>query len=68
MMTLGDLMGGLKGLFSPSPAPAPTTANLPQLQAQYQRYAEDAMTRGQQPVPFQAWVAAQQQQAPQPQQ
>lgn len=60
-MTLGDLVGGLKGLFSASPAPAPTTANLPQLQAAYQRYAEDVMVRGGSPMPFPQWVQAQQQ-------
>ena len=60
-MTLGDLLQGIKGMITPSSAPSPTTANLPQLQAAYQRYAEDAMTRGNQPLSFQQWVAAQQQ-------
>lgn len=59
-MTLGDLVSGLKGMFH-SDAPTPTTANLPQLQAQYQMYATDAMSRGQTPLPFRDWVVAQQQ-------
>ena len=64
-MTLGDLISGIKSkasdMFAPSQAPTPSTQNLPQLQAQYQQYAADAMTRGQQPLPFRDWVALQQQ-------
>lgn len=61
-LTLGDLVNGLKNMFTPSAAPAPTTANLPQLQAAYQDYAMNEMTAGRQPMTFQQWVAAQQQQ------
>lgn len=63
-MTLGDLLSGLQakvgGMFSPSPAPAPTTQNLAGLQARYQMYAADEMSAGRQPLPFKDWVIQQQ--------
>lgn len=58
-MTLGDLVSGLKGMVTPSAAPAPTTVNMARLQAAYQQYATDAMTRGQTPASFQDWVQQQ---------
>lgn len=63
-MTLGDLLGGLKdravGMLTPSAPPSPTTLNLPQLQAAYQRYVIDAQSQGQQPMSFKDWLVQQQ--------
>lgn len=59
-MTLGDLIAGAKSMFGSGEQPKPTTANLPALQARYQLYATDEMSRGRTPLPFDQWVQTQQ--------
>lgn len=61
-LTIGDLISGITAKFKGTGVEAPAQ-NLPQMQAAYQQYATDAMTRGQQPLPFKEWVVQQQTQA-----